>query len=349
MPFPIRTSPHIDEARVSAIGWARRMGMFDAVPGVEAGGVWDERRMIGFDLPHCAAMIHADASREELYLSSDWLAWGTYGDDYFPLVFGASRNLVAAKVCNERLSLFMPLDIGDPVPDPTNPIERGLEDLWRRTAGPMSPAARAVFRTAVEDMTASWVWELANDAQHRIPDPVDYIEMRRRTFGSDMTMSLTRLAHFDVIPDEIYRTRVMRELHTAAQDYACFTNDLFSYQKEIEFDGEIHNMVLVVEQFLEVDRITARDVVADLMRARMEQFEHIVATGLPALFEEARLGDEARAVLTRHADDLKEWMSGILEWHRRCPRYTEAELRRARTPAGLSLRPTGLGTAAVLV
>jgi germacradienol/geosmin synthase len=349
MPFPVRTSPHIDDARVYAIGWARRMGMFDAVPGVEAGGVWDERRMIGFDLPHCAAMIHADASREELYLSSDWLAWGTYGDDYFPLVFGASRNLVAAKVCNERLSLFMPLDIGDPVPDPTNPIERGLEDLWRRTAGPMSPAARAVFRTAVEDMTASWVWELANDAQHRIPDPVDYIEMRRRTFGSDMTMSLTRLAHFDVIPDEIYRTRVMRELHTAAQDYACFTNDLFSYQKEIEFDGEIHNMVLVVEQFLEVDRITARDVVADLMRARMEQFEHIVATGLPALFEEARLGDEARAVLTRHADDLKEWMSGILEWHRRCPRYTEAELRRARTPAGLSLRPTGLGTAAVLV
>ena len=44
--------------------------------------------------------------------------------------------------------------------------------------------SRRQFRTAVEDMTSSWLWELANQAQHRVPDPVDYIEMRRHTFGS---------------------------------------------------------------------------------------------------------------------------------------------------------------------
>jgi germacradienol/geosmin synthase len=211
----------------------------------------------------------------------------------------------------------------------------------------MPPAARAQFRAAVDGMMASWVWELTNDAQHRIPDPVDYIEMRRQTFGSDLTTSLARLAQPNAVAPEIYQTRVMRELDTAAQDYAAFTNDLFSYQKEVEFDGEIHNLVLVVEKFLGVDRLTARDVVADLMRARMEQFEHIVANGLPALFEEAELDEGARTILTRHADDLKEWMSGILEWHRRCPRYTEAELRRQRTPAVPALSPTGLGTSAL--
>ncbi|GAA3761024.1 germacradienol/geosmin synthase [Spinactinospora alkalitolerans] len=351
MPYPIRTSPHLDTARAYAIGWARRMGMFDSVPGVEYGGVWDEQRFIGLDLPHCAAMIHADADLEELYLSSDWLAWGTYGDDYFPLVFGGSRNLAAAKLCNERLPAFMPLN-GEPMPEPTNPIERGLADLWRRTAGPMAPPAREQFRAAVEDMTASWLWELDNQAGNRMPDPVDYMEMRRKTFGSDMTMALARLAHSGDVPQEVYDTRVMRELDTAAQDYACFTNDLFSYQKEIEFEGEIHNMVLVVENFLGVDRLAARDVVADLMTARMEQFEHIVANDLPRLFEEFDLDEPVRRILTRHADDHKEWMSGIMEWHRKCVRYTEAE-RRYHTAPGIpddhAWSPTGLGTSAARI
>ncbi|MEV8632473.1 germacradienol/geosmin synthase [Streptosporangium sp. NPDC051023] len=351
MPYPVRTSPHLETARRHAVGWARRMGMFDAVPGVEAGGVWDERRFLGFDFAHCASMIHADASREQLDLSSDWLAWGTYGDDYYPLVFGSAGGLAAARLSNERLPAFMPIDAGA-TPEPANPIERGLADLWRRTAEPMDEAARRHFRATIETMTASWLWELDNQAQNRVPDPVDYVEMRRRTFGSDLTMSLAKLAHYDAVPPEIYRTRTMRELETAAQDYATFTNDLFSYQKEIEFEGEVHNLVLVVENFLDVDRLTARDVVADLMTARMRQFEHLVTHDLPALLDELDLDERVRGILTRHADGLKEWMSGILEWHRRCVRYTETELRRHHGPAGSAaplFLPSGLGTTAVRV
>lgn len=84
----------------------------------------------------------------------------------------------------------MPVD-GTPAPEPVNALERGLADLWARTSGPMTPEARSRFRAAVESMTASWLWELANQAQNRIPDPVDYLEMRRRTFGSELTMSLS--------------------------------------------------------------------------------------------------------------------------------------------------------------
>jgi germacradienol/geosmin synthase len=44
-------------------------------------------------------------------------------------------------------------------------------------------------------------------------------------------------------------------------------------------------------------------------------------------------------------------MSGILEWHRRCARYTESELRR-HGPLGPSRtllhNPTGLGTTGAL-
>jgi germacradienol/geosmin synthase len=345
MPYAFRVSPHLDAERRRAPGWARRMGMFAAA----AGEGWDERQFVGIDLPHCAAMIHADAGPEQLDLSSDWLTWGTYGDDYYPIVFGASRDLAAAKLCTQRLDAFMPLDAEEPALEPANALERGLRDLWRRTATPMPAEARRRFRTAVRDMTASWLWELANQAQGRVPDPVDYIEMRRKTFGSDMTMSLARLAHSDVIPADLYRTRTIHELETAAQDYATFTNDLFSYQKEIEFEGELHNLVLVVQNFLGVDRFKARDVVASLMEARMRQFEHIIANDLPTLFTHFDVDETVRDRLLQYVDGLKDWMSGILEWHRRCVRYTEPELRRLRA-AGMSavspFTPTGLGTSA---
>ena len=40
-------------------------------------------------------------------------------------------------------------------------------------------------------------------------------------------------------------------MQNAAQDCACLINDVFSYQKEIEFEGEIHNGVLVLATFLD--------------------------------------------------------------------------------------------------
>jgi germacradienol/geosmin synthase len=348
MPFPIRTSPHVDAARQYAVGWARRMGLFDSLPGVRIGALWNERRFAGFDLPYCAAMVHSEADPDQLNLYSDWLAWGAYGDDYYPAVFGTTRDLAAARLCDERLASFMPLDL-DVMPEPVNPLERGLADLWERTAGPMALDARRRFRAMVRDMTESWLWELANEAGNRIPDPVDYIEMRRRTFRSDMTMSLSRVERFDEVPPEIYGNRIVREMETAAQDYASFTNDLFSYQKEIEFEGECHNLVLVVENFLGVDRMRARDVVADLMTARMRQFEHLVDQELPAMIEELAIEEPVRRLLIQYAEDLKSWMSGILEWHRTCPRYTESELRRSRTEAVLTRPPSLLGTSAARI
>jgi germacradienol/geosmin synthase len=71
--------------------------------------------------------------------------------------------------------------------------------------------------------------------------------MRRKTFGSDLTMSLSRLSHGQTVPPEIYRTRPIRALENSAADYACLLNDVFSYQKEIQFEGEIHNCILVVQ------------------------------------------------------------------------------------------------------
>ncbi|MFJ4807279.1 germacradienol/geosmin synthase Cyc2 [Streptomyces longwoodensis] len=322
MPFPLRLSPHVDRARTHLLGWTRRMGML-------AEGVWDEDRLASCDLALCSAGLDPDATPEALDLSADWLAFGTYGDDYYPLVYGHRRDLAAARLTTARLSACMPVDAADAVPVvPANAMERALADLWARTTADMTAEQRRTLRSAVDAMTESWVWELSNQLQNRVPDPVDYLEMRRRTFGSDLTLSLCRMGHGPAVPPEVHRSGPVRSMENAATDYACLLNDVFSYQKEIQYEGEMHNAILVVQTFFGCDYPTGLRIVADLMNQRMEQFEHVVAHELPVLYDDFDLPAEGRAAMAAYVDDLRNWMAGILNWHRSVDRYRADYLAR---------------------
>ncbi|AZS73175.1 Geosmin synthase [Streptomyces lydicus] len=346
MPFTTTLSPHLEGARQRLLDWAHRMGILQPQPGVPLSDVWDEPAMIRHDLALCAAGIHPDATPEQLDLSAAWLAWGTYADDYYPAVFGRTRDIASAKVCTERLSAFMPLDATTTAPEPVNALERGLADLWRRTTDDMAPEARQAFRASVDTMTASWLWEIDNQIQHRIPDPVDYIEMRRATFGADLTMSLSRIGRGRQVPPEIYRTGTLRSLENAAADYAGLMNDVFSYQKEIEYEGEVHNGILVVQTFFGCDYPTALAIIHDLMTSRMREFQHVAAHELPVVCEDFQLSAEAREALDGYVRELEHWMAGILIWHRDCRRYQASELRHPTGSPGRVGTPTGLGTSA---
>ncbi|MEW1685371.1 germacradienol/geosmin synthase Cyc2 [Streptomyces sp. T12] len=318
MPFPLTLSPALDGSRRHLLEWSHRMGILGE-------GVWDEDKLASCDLPLCAAGLDPDATQEQLDLASGWLAFGTYGDDYYPLVYGHRRDLAAARLTTARLSACMPLD-GEEVPPPANAMERSLTDLWTRTTAGMTPEQRRPLRAAVDTMTESWVWELSNQIQNRVPDPVDYLEMRRATFGSDLTLGLCRAGHGPAVPPEVYRTGPVRSLENAAIDYACLLNDVFSYQKEIEFEGEMHNAVLVVQNFFGIDYPTALSVVADLMNQRMRQFEHVVEHELPVVYDDFHLSEEARTVMRGYVTDLQNWMAGILNWHRNVDRYKDEYL-----------------------
>lgn len=320
MPFAVEVSPHLAATRGRLTEWMHRMGMLQE-------GVWDEDKLAAYDLALCSAGIDPDGTPEALDLSARWLAWGTYGDDYYPLVFGHRRDLAAARLTTRRLSDCMPLD-GEPALVPVNGMERGLIDLWARTTAEMTSDERRAMKASVDVMTESWVWELSNQLQNRIPDPVDYLEMRRATFGSDLTLSLCRMGHGPAVPPEVYRSGPVRSLENAAVDYACLLNDVFSYQKEIEYEGEIHNAILVVQNFFGIDYPTALDVVHDLMTQRMRQFEHVAAHELPIVYEDFGLSEEGREVMRNYVTDLQNWLAGILNWHRKVDRYKAEYLAR---------------------
>ncbi|MFF9817886.1 germacradienol/geosmin synthase Cyc2 [Streptomyces sp. NPDC014006] len=320
MPFPLELSPHLDGTRARLADWCREIGILSE-------GVWDEDKLRAYDLALCSAGLDPDATPEALDLSSCWLAFGTYGDDYYPLVYGHRRDLAAARLTTARLSACMPVDGEEPLV-PANAMERALIDLWARTTAGMTAEQRRILKASVDVMTESWVWELSNQLQNRVPDPVDYLEMRRQTFGSDLTLSLCRMGHGPAVPPEVYAGGPVRSLENAAIDYACLLNDVFSYQKEIEYEGEIHNAILVVQNFFGCDYPQALGVVHDLMTRRMEQFEHVAAHELPVLYDDFALSGEARAAMQGYVTDLQNWMAGILNWHRSVDRYKAEWLAR---------------------
>ncbi|HEX2145511.1 MAG TPA: germacradienol/geosmin synthase [Glycomyces sp.] len=327
-PFPLRLSPHLEAVRSHAWEWAERMGFLEPDPTMPGSGVWTRRQFAGLDFSPCSAGIDPDATLEELNVSTDWLAWGTYGDDYYPAVFGRGRNLSAAIGQHRRLLDCMPLDLDVEVA-PVGVLEVSLADLWRRTAAPFDRRARAEFKRAVEAMLEGWLWELHTEGQNRVPDPVDYVEMRRACFGADMTMSLARLRAGRRIPVAVWKSRPIQSMETAAMDNLGLLNDLLSYRKEIEFEGELINAVVVVEEYLDCGKDEAIAVVAALMDARLEQFELIESTELPGLADEFGLDREGREALEAYVEGMRNWVAAVHYWHREITdRYHDETLRR---------------------
>ncbi|GGZ55055.1 germacradienol/geosmin synthase [Streptomyces subrutilus] len=339
MPHPLALSPHLAHAREESVAWCRRMGMLDPQPGDPGSAIWNEQKLRGFDFAVCSAGIDPDATADALFLNACWLSWGTYGDDYYPVVFGQAGDLAAAKATTARLIAMIPVDHAEQAV-PVTAMERGLADLWVRTSAGMSAQARTEFRATLVTMLESWLWEVDNQVHHRIPDPVDYAEMRRNTFGSHLTMYLCRLGHQGRgIPEDIYASGTIRSLENAVADAACMINDIFSYQKEVEVEGEVHNYVLVTQNFFDIGYPEALHICHALMTQRTEEFEHIVATQLPVLYDDWKLGAEARAALDAYVGELQDWHAGILNWHRKIARYRPQDLN--GLPDGLSTRVWG--------
>ncbi|GAA0417492.1 terpene synthase family protein [Streptomyces luteireticuli] len=346
MPFTVRISPHVDSARKNSAEWSHRMGLVGPQQGVPLPGIWDEDAPGRFDIALCAAGMHPHATPDELDLLSEWLIWGTYADDYYQCVFGPRRDLIGGKACRGRLLSLTSLGPEAP-PAPVNALERGLADLWTRTTRTIAAGTRRAFRAALDAMLAGWLWELENRAKNHIPDPVDYIEMRRATFGSELTMVPGRARYESRLPPEIFRSETMRSLENTAADYGALVNDVFSYQREIEYEGDIHNGVLVVQNFLNCDYPTALSAIHQVTTSRMRQFQHMTTHELPVLCEDFHLGPEARGALRGYVHELENWMAGILNWHHSCGRYGERDLRRTAGSARALLGgPRGLGTSA---
>jgi germacradienol/geosmin synthase len=294
MPYPARMSPHVEEVRAFLRRWFREMGITEAFPGGPA-VVWDEAMVNSVDSGGCASRAVPSGSLREIELATLWYAWVTWADDYYMIYL--ARDPAAAAAQSRRLPLFMPPQ-GVQAPLPANVIERSLSDLWTRTVQLLPSAALESLRRHSAAMFSAWVWESLNLSQHRVPDLIDYIEMRRVGFSAEVMIDLMRAKVGEDVPPAVLESPAMASLEYAAMDYLCFTNDVYSYLKEIECDGDFHNIVRAMENALDLRYPEAMALAGRLMEKRLRQFEDVVNRELPALVEEHGLDEQGRAALS---------------------------------------------------
>ena len=139
-------------------------------------------------------------------------------------------------------------------------------------------------------------------------------------------MALSRFSNGSGVPPAIYRTTTWRNLENSATDYTFMVNEMVSYRKEIQYEGEVHNLVLVVQNFFDCDLDRAYDIVHTLQSARMAHFQHIFAHELPALYDAHHLDAKVSASLDRHVTVLQNWMCGVRHWHLETYRYGDDAL-----------------------
>jgi len=158
-------------------------------------------------------------------------------DDHFLELYKRPQDKSGAKLYLDRLPAFMPVD-GAPIPEPTNPVERGLADLWTRTVPDMSVGWRRRFARSTHNLLEESLWELSNITAGRVANPIEYVEMRRKVGGAPWSADLVEHANGLEVPNHLAATRPVRVLKETFADAVHLRNDLFSYQREVEEEGE---------------------------------------------------------------------------------------------------------------
>lgn len=228
MAHPARLNSHVEEAREHSRKWARDMGM------LEGSGVWEQRDLDAHDYALLCAYTHPDCDGPALSLVTDWYVWVFFFDDHFLELFKRTQDREGGKAYLDRLPAFMPMDLATPVPEPTNPVEAGLADLWARTVPYMSRDWRKRFAESTENLLNESLWELSNINEGRVANPVEYIEMRRKVGGAPWSAGLVEYATGAEVPPAVAGSRPLRVLKETFSDAVHLRNDLFSYQREIE-------------------------------------------------------------------------------------------------------------------
>ncbi|NYH80616.1 germacradienol/geosmin synthase [Actinopolyspora biskrensis] len=325
MPYSARLNPHVTAARVHSKQWALDMGMLtdDEAPGETA--VWSEADFDEHDYALLCGYTHPDATAPRLKLVTDWYVWAFFLDDYFLDRHKRTDRPDLAGEYLRGLERFMPTRPTKSPQRPGDPVERGLSDLWARTAGQMSPGWSLRFAESTRNLFEGLVRELVNIASDRVPNPIDHIETHREFGGAQWAAHLVEYAREAELPPSMAHTHPLRVLADAFSDGVHLRNDLFSYQRETQEEGEVNNGVLVIEHFFECSPQRAADITNDLLTSRLHRFDETAAAALPPLFVEHALEPAGRADVLGYVQGLRDWQAGGHEWHSLSSRYMSSE------------------------
>ncbi|MFI0797916.1 terpene synthase family protein [Amycolatopsis lurida] len=322
MPFQARVNPHLDTLLQRSESWARAMGMLSGGAHPDHWAIWDDLPVFHkIAAPELAAYCWPVAPPHEAALLHDTMVWYFAFDDHFQCQYKVLRDIDGAREHVERLTAFMPLTPDAPVPSPRNAVEEGLADLWPRLIESRPARWRRGWKDAITLFCAGAIEEMVHLSTGRVLDLVEYIQLRRETFGSYTAAFYVDISTGVMIPEKIRDSREIQVLLDAFMDYMALINDIFSYEREIDDEGCATNLVLSVQNLLGVPLPQAVSVANDLVSARLRQFAYTMDVELPEAAARLDLNDAERTGLAVWVEGASDYLSGILAWHIKAARY----------------------------
>lgn len=312
-PFPYRINPHVEQTRTHLTDWTRRTGLVHRESA--------RKRFEKADFGWFASVVYPTASAAHADLMADWFAWLFLVDDQLDDgSVGRSPDYVRAVVARMR-AVLESSDFGaGAVTDPDAPVAvSSLADLWLRTAVDATPAWRRRYIRHLDlCLSTAATWEAHNRVAGIVPDEATYITNRRHTGAIYVCMDYIDIVERLDVPENIYATAQFGSALDAACNVVCWTNDVYSLEKERSL-GEVHNLVLVVEHHRELGTAAAVEYVCAAISAETERFlvrERALLAAFP----------EYDAVLVPYLAGMRTWMRGNLDWSSRSQRYEAASV-----------------------
>lgn len=312
MPFEFQINPHSAEANAHLNAWVREMGLIRG----ERAREHFERAEFGW----FAACVYPSADAADLELVCDWFAlMFLYDDQLDDGVVGRDPkrvneiNLSLLTVLTSAPSSARSVAAGTPAGE--SPIVLGLADLWHRMDGRADDDWRRRFIKHVAQGALAAQWESQNRKNGLVPEPATYIEQRRHTGAIYVCMDLIDIVERLEFPEALYAKVEFQRTLQAACDVVCWTNDLYSLEKELAFN-EYHNLVCILERAHRLERPQAIARVAAMIDAETHHFLELEAA-LLAAFPDQHEG------LVRYLAGMRSWMRGNLDWSRSTRRYLD--------------------------
>jgi hypothetical protein len=138
--------------------------------------------------------------------------------------------------------------------------------------------------------------------------------MRRHTGCLVPTYELSAVLGGIRLRPEVRQHVALRQLEIMANNYTCWLNDVFSFERE-RVDGQVNNLVAVLRHEFDSSYQAAADQAVLMCRVEMDSYLEL-KDRLPSL------GVDVDDDLARYLLVLESWMRALLDWHRMTFRYT---------------------------
>lgn len=302
-PFRAEVSPHAEAVQERSVGWARRFGL------VAAGR---ERSFAGGRFGWLAAHTFPNAELDVLQLIADWTTWLFALDDTCDRAPDGKRPELLQTHVDDFMAVLNGLHGVAP-----SPLVDGLADLRARLTPRVTPAWMSRFLHSSLQYFEACVWEAENRARALVPREDAYKVMRRFAGAVHTYLDLLELASRNYLPLDLRKDADAQRLAMAANNVACWSNDVYSAKKELGY-GDVHNLVVVIMH--ERQKTFGEALALAVLQCDDEVREFIA---VERRLCERRGGDER---VFRYCDGLRAIMRGNIEWSITTRRYDVATL-----------------------